>query len=116
MAMPPKEKKVEPVKKWWETIDTPTSLLIFLFVLAALVAALLNYLERFSIGSPEFLWFGVKNYFLLYIWPIWKIVSAIVSALAIYGIIYNLRKLREIDEIENKIFNPPLSDYNVSPA
>jgi len=111
--MPPKEKKVPPIK-WYDVINTPTSLLVFLFVASALVAALLSYIASFNIGSPEFIWFRTKNYFLFNIWPIWKVVSAIVVAFAIYGVAHNLKKLREINIEEDKIFNPPSRDFIVT--
>ena len=41
-------------------------------------------------------------------------ISAIVAALAIYGIVHNMKKLREINIEEDKIFNPPPSDYIVT--
>ncbi|MBI1974660.1 MAG: hypothetical protein HYS51_02355 [Candidatus Zambryskibacteria bacterium] len=104
-----------PQKKWYEHINTPTSLLIFLFVLSLLVAALLKYITSFNLGSPEFIWFRLKNFFLLEIWPIWIVASAILSALCIYGIVHNLRNLREINQEEDKIFSPPLLDYEISP-
>ena len=111
--MPPKEKKAPPIK-WYDAINTPTSLLVFLFAVSALVTALLSYIVSFNIGSPEFIWFRIKNYFLFNIWPIWKVVSAIVVALAIYGIAHNIKKLREINIEEDKIFNPPFAEPEIT--
>ena len=112
--MPPKDKKAPPAK-WHDALNDPVSFLIFLFIISTLAAAFMSYLGSFNLGSPEFIWFRIKQYFLLNIWPTWKVVSAVLSALAIYGIVHNLRGLRGIDEIENKIFNPALADPEISP-
>ena len=48
------------------------------------------------------------EYFFEHIWPIWKIIAAILSALALTGIVYSSWKLRAINLAEQKI-------YGVSP-
>ena len=82
-----------------KTIEQIISLLVGLLLLGAIVSALLGYIESLGLGSGS-LW----DYFLQHIWPIWKIIAAIVSALAIAGIIYNSRKLGVIELEENKFY------------
>lgn len=96
-----------------KTIERITFLLAGLFLLAAIIAALLNYIESLGLGAPDTLWARIIDYFLQHIWPIWKLIAAIVSALALAGIIHNSRKLRTINLEENKIYNP-LPETSVS--
>src|SRR3989344_6351152 len=91
-----------------KTTERITFLLFGLLLLAALVSALLAYLESF--GNLGALWKRIVDYFLEHIWPIWKIIAALLSALAIVGIIRNSLKLRTINIEENKIYNPRLAD------
>src|SRR3990167_10583193 len=82
-----------------KTIEQIISLLVGLLLLGAIVSALLGYIESLGLGSGS-LW----DYFLQHIWPIWKIIAAIVSILSVAGIIYNSRKLRAIELEENKFY------------
>lgn len=113
--MPP-EKKAPPAK-WYDQINHPATFLIFIFILTTLAAALASYLASFNtIGSPEFAWFRIKNWFLLNIWPVWKVASAVISALAIYGIVHNVRKIQEISRADDAIFNPPIFEPEITPS
>lgn len=79
-------------------------LLAGLILLGAVATALLNYID--SLGLPEGLWSQIVDYFLQYIWPIWKIIAFILSLLALAGIIYNSWQIRAINLEERPIFNP----------
>lgn len=82
-----------------KTVGQIISLLTGLLLLGAVVSALLSYVESLGLESGS-LW----DYFLQHIWPIWKIIAVIVSALSVAGIIYNSRKLRAIELEENKFY------------
>ncbi|MEK9171881.1 MAG: hypothetical protein AAB782_01445, partial [Patescibacteria group bacterium] len=83
-------------------------LLAGLVLLGALATALLNYIESLGLGTAGSPWDRITDYFFGHIWPIWKLVAAIVSALALAGIVHNSWKLRAINIEENKIYNPLL--------
>jgi len=89
-----------------KAVEQVTFLLVGLFLLAAIITGLLNYIESLGLGTPESLWSRVVGYFLARIWPIWKLVAAIVSVLALSGIIHNSWKLRAINIEERKIYDP----------
>ncbi len=103
-----------------KTVEQITYLLAGLLLLGAIITALLNYVESLELGMPGALWTEIINYFLQNIWPIWKLLAAIVSALALAGIIHNLWKLRALDLEEQKIYGAPpeisLSDEGEVPA
>jgi hypothetical protein len=90
-----------------KTTERIIALLAGLFLLAAIAAGLLGFIDslRFSIWAD--LWSRIVEFFLS-IWPVWKIIAIILSLLSIIGIIYNMRKLHAINIEENKIFNPPV--------
>jgi hypothetical protein len=77
-----------------------------LILLGAIITALLNYIGSLGLGTASSLWDRLMDYFFQHIWPIWKLVAAIVSSLSIIGIIHNSWKLRAINIEENKIYNP----------
>lgn len=81
-------------------------LLIGLFLLAAILVGLLNYIENLGLGSVNSIWARVLNYFLNHVWPVWRLIAGIVSLLALIGIVYNFWKLRAINIEEQKIYNP----------
>ena len=85
-----------------QTTERIVSMLFLLLLFGALLAALLGYLEGMSLGFLRDLW----NYFLEHIWPIWKLIAAILCLLAIAGIIHNTWKLRAINNEENQFFDP----------
>lgn len=90
-----------------KTFERVTFLLVGLILLGALATGLLNYIESLGLGALGAIWARIVEYFLLHIWPIWKIVAVILSALALAGIIRNSWKLRAINLEEQKIYNPP---------
>lgn len=89
-----------------KTVERITFLLAGLFLLAAIIAALLDYLDSFGVGTLGDIWQRIVDYFLEHIWPIWKIIAVIVSILSVAGIIYNSWKLRAINIEEKKIYDP----------
>ena len=91
-----------------KTIEQITFLLAGLVLLGAIATALLDYIENLGLGTPESFWARTVDYFLARVWPIWKLVAAVVSALALAGIVRNSWKLRAINIEEKKIYNPPL--------
>ena len=84
-----------------ETFDRVTFLLVGLFLLAAIVTALLAYIESLKLDTS--LWARIADFFKR-LWPIWKFIAAIVSAFALAGIIHNVRKLKAINLEEQKIY------------
>ena len=84
--------------------------IIFLLAGIALVGVIIitlrNYIESLGLGTASSLWERVLGYFFQHIWPVWKLIAAIVSALAFVGIIHNVRKLQAINIEERKIYNP----------
>src|SRR3989344_4152956 len=96
-----------------KTVEQITFLLAGLVLLGAIATALLDYIENLGLGTPESFWARTVDYFLALVWPIWKLVAAVVSVLALAGIIHNSWKLRAINIEENKIYNPlPLSSVS----
>lgn len=89
-----------------KAVEQVTFLIVGLFLLAAIMTSLLNYIEGLGLDTPESLWSRVVDYFLAHVWPIWKLVAAIVSALALWGIIHNSRKLQAINIEEKKMYDP----------
>lgn len=89
-----------------EATERIIGLLLLLFFLAALASSLLSYLDSSIFGASGSLWNRIVEYFLGHIWPVWKLIAIIISALSVAGIIYNMRKLGAINIEENKIFNP----------
>lgn len=81
-------------------------LLVAMLLIGALASALLSYFEALRSGVSGDLWTRMVDYFLDHIWPIWKIIAAIISALSIWGIIRNMWKLQAINVEDNKIYNP----------
>ena len=93
-----------------KTVEQLAFLFAGLILLGILITALLNYIESFGLGTASSIWDRIIIYFFQHIWPIWKLVAAVVSALALVGIIHNAWKLRAINIEENKIYNPPPSN------
>jgi hypothetical protein len=91
-----------------ETAGKIAVLLGGLFLLTALSVALLAYLEGLgvSVSSTGSFWTSIVEYFLENIWPVWVFIAAIITVLAIAGIIHNLRKIHEISVEEKAIYNP----------
>lgn len=85
-----------------KTTERIVFLLAGLFLLAAIITALFAYLESVQLGT-SLLWFKIANFFQRF-WPIWKLIAAIVSILALAGIVHNSRKLKAIDLEEQKIY------------
>jgi len=82
-----------------------TFLLAGLILLGAVATALLNYIESLGLGALEGIWDRTVDYFLLNIWPTWKLIAAVASTLALVGIINNSRRLRAINIEEQKIYD-----------
>src|SRR3989344_3768146 len=97
-----------------QAIEQVTFLLVGLVLLAAIITSLLNYIESLGLGTPESLWSKVGGYFLARIWPVWKLVAAIVSVLELWGITHNSWRLRAINIEEKKIYDtlPEVSVQN----
>ena len=72
-----------------------------LVLIGAIFSSLLAYITSLGLDISK-----IRDYFFEHIWPIWKLVAAIVSALALAGIIHNSRKLRAINIEEKKIYDP----------
>ncbi|MEX0919328.1 MAG: hypothetical protein WDZ64_01080 [Parcubacteria group bacterium] len=82
----------------------------FLLVGILFVGYVFMRFEEIFGGLEEFgsRWESIRDYFLANIWPVWQIVALLISVLAVYWIINNMRKLRAIEISENKIYNPDL--------
>ncbi len=84
-----------------KTSEQITYLLAGLLLLAAIIAGVLDYIESLKLDTS--FWARVVDFFRR-IWPIWKFIAAIISALAVAGIIHNSWKLRAINLEEQKIY------------
>ena len=106
------DKKPTPVTGSGNNTKT-TERLIFLLaglvLVSAIATALFNYAESFGFGTLSNLWDSMGDYFFQHIWPTWKFIAAIVSALSLAGIVHNSWKLRAINIEEKKIYDPPLT-------
>jgi len=106
------DKKPTPVTGGGNNTKT-TERLIFLLaglvLVSAIATALFNYAESFGFGTLSNLWDSMGDYFFQHIWPTWKFIAAIVSALSLAGIVHNSWKLRAINIEEKKIYDPPLT-------
>lgn len=89
-----------------QALEQLTFVFIGFVLLGAIIMTLLNYIESLGLGTVSSLWDRIIAYFFQHIWPVWKLIAAIVSVLALAGIIHNARKLRAINIEENKIYNP----------
>ncbi|MEK7461470.1 MAG: hypothetical protein AAB586_00135 [Patescibacteria group bacterium] len=83
-------------------------LLAGLVLIGAIITALLNLVGGLGFGSLSEIWDSMTSYFFRHIWPTWKFVAAIISALAFVGIIYNEWQLRAINIEEKKIYDPSI--------
>ncbi|MDP3763119.1 MAG: hypothetical protein Q8Q92_00430 [bacterium] len=99
----PEDKKVFFTDSDKRTTERITFLLAGLILLAAIIAALLSYLENFQLSILGILLAWLLD-FLRRVWPFWKFLAAILSLLAIAGIIHNSRKLKAINLEEQKIY------------
>ncbi|MEK7177050.1 MAG: hypothetical protein AAB719_02040 [Patescibacteria group bacterium] len=105
--MPPKDKKPKPTgdlnKKTFEEV---TYLLLGFVLLGALVTAVLNYIDALLSGVSGSWLQRAIDYFLEHIWPVWGIIAAVISVLAVMGIVRNAWKLKAINIEEQKIYSP----------
>ncbi|MFZ2484356.1 MAG: hypothetical protein WAX80_01060 [Minisyncoccia bacterium] len=90
-----------------KTVGQIVTILVIFIILGMIMTALLNFINSF--GSPDSLGSRWVDYFLNHIWPIWKLIAAIVSVLAIVGIVHTFRKLGAINLEEQKIYGVPLA-------
>lgn len=81
-------------------------LLAMLLILGAIATSILNFIHNLDLSSSESLLARFIQYFLDHIWPIWKLIVVILSALSIVGIIRNSWGLRAINIEEQPIYNP----------
>src|SRR3989344_111310 len=81
------------------------TLIIVLALLGVVANRVMNYFSNLDAGD-----LGPANYFLDTIWPVWKVMAVFISLLAIVGIVYNLRKLGEINAKEEELYNPNTSE------
>lgn len=114
MAEEKKSKSVAEHQTDSKTIEQIITILALFLLLGAVANALLNYIDNLGLGASGSLWARTADYFLLHIWPLWRLIAVIVSVLAFIGIIYNSWKLAGINAAENLIFNsiPGVSDLN----
>lgn len=79
-------------------------LLVGLYLLIVILSRLDQYLEFYRLGSYQSLWDAIKAFFVGEIWPILKFIGYILAVAAFAGIMYNYRKLTEINVKENELF------------
>jgi len=99
--MPPK--KDAPEKDKFVEWAFPILVCIFIVILWSII---LNYLFVRRFGSYAGVWDSIVAWFMHYIWPILIILAIIICVLSIIGIVHSYRKLKEINEKENPIYNP----------
>lgn len=84
-----------------KTVEQIITILAVMLLIGAVAQALFNSLANLGSGS---LWGVIVEYFIEHIWPVWKLVTVIISGLAIVGIIHNYRKLTAINIEEAAIY------------
>ena len=82
-----------------EATERTIYILATFLILGAIISAVSAYLKSLGLDISN-----MADYFLNNIWPTWKLVAAIVSALALAGILHNSWKLRAINLEEQKIY------------
>ena len=96
--MPPKKPEAPKANVFVEV----TVILLIIFFVGLVWVRLQAYLQ-YTGGTS--LWAAIVAFFLS-IYPFIVGLAAVVTASAIFGIVYNLRKIAAITEEENKIYNP----------
>ena len=96
--MPPKKPEAPKANVFVEV----TVILLIIFFVGLVWVRLQAYLQ-YTGGTS--LWSAIVAFFLS-IYPFIVGLAAVVTASAIFGIVYNLRKIAAITEEENKIYNP----------
>ncbi len=100
--MPPKKEESKDVKVMEELF----ALLFGLYFLSLLLQRINDYLQASGQGGVQNIWLRILLYFFLHIWPILKIIGAIVTAGAFVGIWHSLRGLNRVAAEERKIYGP----------
>jgi hypothetical protein len=85
-------------------------LVIMLMFIWLLVARVQQYLTYWGDGSIRSIWDSYWSYFVTHIWPILEIVAVILGALSLFGIYYNISKLKAINKEEKEIYGGSASD------
>mgnify|MGYP003394278387 FL=1 len=101
----PKSSKPAPAQETQtdsKTVGQIITVLLILLVVGAITTALLNFFRGLGVAGSY--WQRIVEYFLVHIWPMWKLIAVIVSALSIAGIIHNFRKLGAINIAEQGIY------------
>lgn len=107
------DRKAEGGKNFSEEI---TFLLIGLFLLSILINRLVAYFNQTE-GTLEAILTGLWIFLSYYFWPSIKVILALLSFAAVFGIFYLYHKLREINEEEWQIYGSPgvVSSMDVAP-
>src|SRR5262249_15938408 len=100
--MPPKK---EAPKSPDHYVEITWILLVVLF-LAAIFMRIEQLLSYYGEGNAESLWARFLIYFFAHIWPIIKIVGAIITAGCFVGIWHSLRSLTAVAAEERLIYGP----------
>lgn len=88
-------------------VDVGFVIIVSIFIVL-LWTTILNYILLSRFGSYANIWQLIVAWFFKYLWPIILVLSAIISILAVCGIIYNYKKLLKINLEEQKIYNPKI--------
>jgi hypothetical protein len=114
--MPPKDKPKGNDAKVMEEIIV---LLFGLYFLALLIQRINDYLHASGKGDVQNVWVRTVLLFFAHIWPIWKIIGAIITVVSFIGIWHSLRGMARVTAQERKIYGPfpdeVLADAKVHP-
>ena len=93
-----------------DPVDRIVFLILGLFLLSALVGQVLNLFTGTVYGSLQGGWLALKNYFFGNLWPVFKLVSTVIT-LAFFGLgAYTYSKLYALNIEEAQVYRPkPLS-------
>ncbi len=100
--MPPKKEEPKPKDLFVEVVW----ILVTIFFFYMLYTRLTAYLAYYGHGTVGGIWGSVRLWFGHHIWPVIKIIGAVLTAASMVGIWHSARKLNEVVEEERKIYGP----------
>src|SRR3990167_1786165 len=97
------KKKLAPVTPSRTTREEIVFLLAGLLLLAVILNQIVSYLSSLGFGDIGSGWSAILEALRPY-WETWKVIAVAVSAACVVWAIYSNKKLKEINEVERKLF------------